>query len=230
MRLVGEEKLLDDFQRNPRSSLISIKAMPYHYKDRCIILGDAAHSMVPFYGQGLNCGLEDVRVLMNIMRSEGAIHPRKRMEGQDGDPKLEAAFKRYSEMRHEDLVAIRDLAMNNYVEMRHSVTTPSYIFRKTIDNLFAALTAPYVPLSVLAPTLAREPNGFPPGGTKGWLPLYTMVTFRPDISYATAQRKKERQSRIITGIGVASCLGVGVCVCLTGMRIMLALRKIREAS
>jgi len=67
--------------------------------------------MVPFYGQGLNCGLEDVRVLMNIMRDEGAVRPRKREA--DVDPDLERAFKRYSETRHEDLVAIRDLAMNN---------------------------------------------------------------------------------------------------------------------
>jgi len=116
------------------------------------------------------------------------------------------------------------------VEMRHSVTTPSYIFRKTIDNLFATLTAQYIPFSSLAPKLARELDGFPPGQANGWLPLYTMVTFRPDISYATAQKKNERQNRIITRIGVASLLGVGVCACLAGMRIMLGLRKIREAS
>ncbi|KIJ34673.1 hypothetical protein M422DRAFT_61383 [Sphaerobolus stellatus SS14] len=225
LRLIGEKKLLNDFEKNPRGSLISIKAMPYHYKDRCIILGDAAHSMVPFYGQGLNCGLEDVRVLINIMRSEGAIHPRKRATGEDVDEPLERAFKRYSETRHEDLVAIRDLAMNNYVEMRHSVTTPSYIFRKTVDNLFAALTAPYVPFSSLAPRLAREDGGFPIYAAKGWLALYTMVTFRPDISYATAKKKVERQSTIITGLGFVSAGVVGITVCLAGVRMILGLRK-----
>ncbi|GJJ12058.1 hypothetical protein Clacol_006299 [Clathrus columnatus] len=110
--LVGEETLLNDFERNPRNSLISLQAKPYHYKDRCIILGDAAHSMVPFYGQGLNCGLEDVRVLMNILRNEGVIQPSKR-KGGDVDQNLERAFRRYSETRHDDLVAICDLAMDN---------------------------------------------------------------------------------------------------------------------
>ncbi|KAF8574488.1 FAD/NAD-binding domain-containing protein [Ramaria rubella] len=224
VKLIGEETLLNDFQRNPRNSLISLKAKPYHYKDRCIILGDAAHSMVPFYGQGLNCGLEDVRVLVNILRSEGAHKPRKGAKGKDVDLGLERAFQRYSEIRHDDLVAIQDLAMNNYVEMRHSVTTPSYIFRKTLDNVFAALSAPYIPFSVLAPTLARAPTGFPSPAPRGWLPLYTMVTFRPDISYAAAKRKAERQSTIITGIGLAS-FGVGFWIGLAGMRGALGLGK-----
>jgi kynurenine 3-monooxygenase len=90
-----------------------MKARPYHYKDRCIILGDAAHSMVPFYGQGLNCGLEDVRVLMNNLCSEEMQQPHKRREDEDVDIGLERALQRYSETRHKDLVAIRDLAMDN---------------------------------------------------------------------------------------------------------------------
>lgn len=89
------------------------QATPYHYKDRCVILGDAAHSMVPFYGQGLNCGLEDVRVLVSILTAHDAIRPRKRGKGVDADENLESAFKRYTETRHGDLVAICDLAMDN---------------------------------------------------------------------------------------------------------------------
>jgi kynurenine 3-monooxygenase len=107
------------------------------------------------------------------------------------------------------------------VEMRHSVTTPSYVFRKMIDNLFAALSAPYVPFSTLASRLADEPEGFPGSPPRGWLPLYTMVTFRPDISYATAKKKAEKQSTtIITGIGL-SCLGVGIWIGLAGIRAIL---------
>ncbi|KAF8575953.1 FAD/NAD-binding domain-containing protein [Ramaria rubella] len=195
--LVGEETLLNDFQRNPRNPLISLKVKPYHYKDRCIILGDAAHSVVPFYGQGLNCGLEDVRVLLNILRNEGVLQPRKREEGEDVDLGIEQAFRRYSETRYDDLVAIRDLSMKNYVELRHTVTTPGFIFRKMVDNFFSALSAPYMPFS---PQLPLNPSSAP----QGWLPLYSMVTFRPDISYATAKMKAERQSRIINGIGLAS--------------------------
>ncbi|KAF8526976.1 FAD/NAD-P-binding domain-containing protein [Hysterangium stoloniferum] len=242
--LVGEETLLTDFQRNPRNPLISLKvypihssfflfaveikalwkAKPYHYKDRCIIIGDAAHSMVPFYGQGLNCGLEDIRVLLNILRSEGAFHPRKRKPGQAVDHRLENAFERYSATRHEDLVAIRDLAMDNYVEMRHSVTTPTYIFRKALDSVFSTLTAPYVPFATLARTLSTERTAFPPGASRGWLSQYTMVTFRPDISYATAKKKVQRQSNIVTGI-MAVTLGGGAGLVMLGVWAALVFRR-----
>jgi len=84
--------------------------MPYHYKDRCVILGDAAHSMVPFYGQGLNCGLEDVRVLLTLLREHG-VSPAPLPDLIDHN--LSVALSRYSESRHDDVVAICDLAMDN---------------------------------------------------------------------------------------------------------------------
>ena len=86
--------------------------MPYHYKDRAIILGDAAHSMVPFYGQGLNCGLEDVRVLDILLRKDG-VAPDGTPNGDNTDVKLARALERYSNTRHEDLIAISELAMDN---------------------------------------------------------------------------------------------------------------------
>lgn len=68
--------------------------------------------MVPFYGQGLNCGLEDVRVLDLLLRDEG-VNPNMQLAGDHEDYRLASALARYSETRHEDLVAICDLAMNN---------------------------------------------------------------------------------------------------------------------
>ena len=88
------------------------QAKPYHYKDRAVILGDAAHSMVPFYGQGLNCGLEDVRVLHILLRDVGVDPTARTLDGQE-DPALARALSRYSETRHEDLVAACELAMDN---------------------------------------------------------------------------------------------------------------------
>ncbi|KAG5653965.1 hypothetical protein H0H81_008833 [Sphagnurus paluster] len=91
-------------------------AKPYHYKDRVIILGDAAHSMVPFYGQGLNCGLEDVRILMTLFLQEGvkATSPSAKAGSTDNiDQSLVRALDRYSEGRYEDLIAICELAMDN---------------------------------------------------------------------------------------------------------------------
>jgi kynurenine 3-monooxygenase len=86
--------------------------------------------------------------------------------------------------------------------MRHSVTTLTYLSRKALDNILYALSAPRAgSLSSLVTTLARVP--FPTLEPKGWLPLYNMVTFRPDISYATAQRKAARQAFIVTSLNYA---------------------------
>ncbi|KAI0318647.1 FAD/NAD-P-binding domain-containing protein [Amylostereum chailletii] len=225
LRLIGEETLLACFEHNPRGPLISIKANPYHYKDRAIILGDAAHSMVPFYGQGLNCGLEDVRVL-SVLLQEAGVDPMRRIEGShEVDGRLERALSRYSESRHEDLVAISDLAMDNYEEMRHSVTTPAYLLRRFVDRVLFSLSARQpVTLASLGPLLARVP--FPSTHPSGWLPLYTMVTFRPDISYATVKRKAAQQSQVISNLGFLGSAAVGVAS--VGLTWMLVLHRARR--
>lgn len=69
--------------------------------------------MVPFYGQGLNCGLEDVRILMAFFREEGLDLTTSIIEKSEVDVRLSRALQRYSETRHEDLIAICDMAMNN---------------------------------------------------------------------------------------------------------------------
>ncbi|KAF8610136.1 FAD/NAD-binding domain-containing protein [Ceratobasidium sp. AG-I] len=192
---IGRDRLATSFETNPRNSLICVKANPYHYKDRAIIIGDAAHAMTPFYGQGLNCGLEDVRVLMSTLQSFGVSPVSSAAEPASEDKQLSQALAYYSEHRHKDLVAICDLAMNNYVEMRHSVTTPLYRLRKWVDETLSRFT-PFVPWQNLIPILGE--TTFPPGAAKGWISLYTMVTFRPDISYATAQKKYLDQTRRIS--------------------------------
>ncbi len=88
------------------------QAKPYHYRDSAVILGDSAHAMVPFYGQGLNCGLEDVRVLDILLRDAGVDPTIQTPDGQE-DPRLARALATYSATRHEDLVAACELAMDN---------------------------------------------------------------------------------------------------------------------
>ena len=92
---------------------IPSQASPYHYKDRAVILGDAAHSMVPFYGQGLNAGLEDVRILSTILDEEGVTSHCPIYDHENHDRRLARALQRYTDTRHEDLIAITDLAMGN---------------------------------------------------------------------------------------------------------------------
>ncbi|KAG9028779.1 kynurenine 3-monooxygenase, mitochondrial precursor [Tulasnella sp. JGI-2019a] len=195
LALIGEEAIIHTLQHNPRSSLISIKANPYHYRDSAVIIGDAAHSMVPFYGQGLNCGLEDVRILQTILSTRRIDGQRQTTpRGAEVDEQMEAALEEYSATRHDDLVAICELAMDNYTEMRHDVTTPMYRIHKAIDTVLASFT-PSVGFSTLAPMLSRIP--YPSEAPKGWIPLYTMVTFRPDISYGMARRRAAWQSRCL---------------------------------
>ncbi|KAK1232008.1 kynurenine 3-monooxygenase, mitochondrial precursor [Marasmius sp. AFHP31] len=110
---LGENNLVHDFTHNPRSPLICTKSNPYHYKDRGILLGDAAHSMVPFYGQGLNCGLEDVRVLKVLFDQEEVKSSSPIGTDSHEDERLARTLSRYSLERHKDLIAITELAMNN---------------------------------------------------------------------------------------------------------------------
>lgn len=129
--LIGEGNLITLWEKNSVAPLIQIKCSPYHLKDRAILLGDATHAMVPFYGQGMNCGFEDLRVLNKIL-TEKEVTP-------EATQSLEAALQTYSDTRHEDLLTILQLAMRNYIEMRSDVTSRLYKVRKAIDTMLGRL-------------------------------------------------------------------------------------------
>jgi kynurenine 3-monooxygenase len=157
--LITEEKLLYAFRNHPRGKLLSVMCNPYHFEDKCLIIGDAAHAMVPFYGQGMNCGFEDVNVLLSLLNKH--------------EKDLAGSFEEYSQSRHKDLVAIVELAEENYKEMSHKVTSKLFLVRKQIDFLLTYFL--------------RDK----------WIPLYTMVSFRSDIPYSTAVQRVERQDKIL---------------------------------
>ncbi|KAK6458674.1 kynurenine 3-monooxygenase mitochondrial precursor [Scheffersomyces xylosifermentans] len=119
-KLMGEERLSSVFENHPRGALMQVDVYPYHTPNgRAILIGDAAHSMVPFYGQGMNCGFEDVRVLMESI------------DKNNGD--ITKSFKTYTDARKKDLNAICKLAMDNFNEMSSKVTSPWFLLRKKID-------------------------------------------------------------------------------------------------
>lgn len=106
--------LIDDFFDNPTSALGTVKCSPWQYKGNTLLMGDAAHAIVPFYGQGMNASFEDVVEFDQIL------------DQYEGD--WEAVFKAYARSRKKDTDAIADLAIDNFYEMRDHVANP--IFQK----------------------------------------------------------------------------------------------------
>ncbi|MBK8490120.1 MAG: FAD-dependent monooxygenase [Saprospirales bacterium] len=110
--------LLEDFRTNPTSSLVTVRCSPWQYEQRILLLGDAAHAIVPFYGQGMNAGFEDCTILDDLATAHQ----------EDWD----AVFTHFNRDRIKDGNAIADLALRNFVEMRDLVADPQFLLRKKI--------------------------------------------------------------------------------------------------
>jgi kynurenine 3-monooxygenase len=154
--------LLDDFMTNPVSSLVTVKCYPWTFDNRIALIGDAAHAIVPFFGQGMNCGFEDCVVLNRLID--------KYQEDWD------QILPEYQALRKPDADAIADLAVGNFIEMRDKTADPMFLLQKKIEAKFNA----------------KHPDK--------WVPLYSMVTYSPDIRYSEAQSKGDRQERIMQKI------------------------------
>lgn len=112
--------LLDDYFGNPTSSLITTHIDPWYYKDKSALIGDAAHAIVPFYGQGMNAGFEDCSVLSSLMDKHG--------------DDWTTILKTYHEKRKPNGDAVAELALLNFVEMRDKVADPAFLERKKIEK------------------------------------------------------------------------------------------------
>jgi len=108
-----------NFFANPTGSMVTVKCSPWHVEGRALLLGDAAHAIVPFFGQGINCGFEDCTILLELMDRHGAD--------------WERVFREFEEARKVNTDAIADLAVENFVEMRDRVADPHFLFRKRVE-------------------------------------------------------------------------------------------------
>lgn len=154
--------LLDDYFANPSASLVTVKCFPWTFDDKLALIGDAAHAIVPFYGQGMNCGFEDCVVLDELITK----HKENWHE----------IFSEYQSLRKPDGDAVADLALNNFIEMRDKTADPKFLLQKKIEARFSA----------------KYPDK--------WIPLYSMVTYSPQIRYSTAMKEGARQEEIMKGI------------------------------
>ena len=117
---IGANKLVYDYFNNPTGSLMSLKCRPHFMANSTVILGDAAHAVVPFYGQGMNAGFEDCLIFHEYLTKY--------------DDDLVLAANNYSKDHWRDSHAIADLSMYNYIEMRSHVNTLAFKLRKKVDN------------------------------------------------------------------------------------------------
>lgn len=109
----------DEFLNNPTGALGTVKCSPWHYQNKTMLMGDAAHAIVPFYGQGMNASFEDVTVFDEVL------------DAHEGDWKT--IFKAYEKARKEDTDAIADLAIDNFYEMRDHVANPLFKQKRKLE-------------------------------------------------------------------------------------------------
>ncbi len=128
-------QLVEEFFAHPVGSLVTIRCRPWHYRDKVVLLGDACHAVVPFYGQGANASFEDCTVLDACLRDR---------------PEREAAFAEYERRRRVHTDALAALALENFVEMRDRVATRRFLWGKALERTLHRLVPwLYVPLYTL---------------------------------------------------------------------------------
>lgn len=124
--------LVEDFRRNPVGSMVTVRCSPWH-RGRIVLLGDAAHAIVPFYGQGANCAFEDCVALVEALRRGGSDVP--------------AAIDAYEGARIANANAIADLALHNFIEMRDHTASRLFRTRKKVEHgLHRLMPRAFVPL------------------------------------------------------------------------------------
>jgi kynurenine 3-monooxygenase len=135
--------LREEYFANPVCSLVTVRTRPWHYRDRVVLLGDACHAVVPFYGQGANAAFEDCVVLDECVRRHA--------------PDWGAAFSDYDRQRRVHVNTLADLAIGNFVEMRDHVSSRAFLIKKQCEKLLhRAFPAWFVPLYTMV-TFSRTP-------------------------------------------------------------------------
>lgn len=125
--------LLEDFRRHPTGSMVTIRCAPWHWAGRVALVGDAAHAVVPFYGQGANAAFEDCVVLDECIDRHA--------------PDWERILAEYDRLRRPHVDALADLALANFIEMRDKTASRAFrIYKATDRTLHRLLPRWYTPL------------------------------------------------------------------------------------
>jgi kynurenine 3-monooxygenase len=119
-------QLQENYLANPVGSMVTVRCAPWHVDGKVLLLGDAAHAIVPFFGQGMNCAFEDCTVFLELLDQYGPDWPK--------------LFRELEHARKHNTDAIADMALENFIEMRDRVADPRFLFRKKVE---LALQAKY---------------------------------------------------------------------------------------
>lgn len=114
-------ELETQFLENPQGSLGTVRFSQWHFEDAIALMGDAAHAIVPFFGQGMNCGFEDVTILLEILETNSWD--------------FKKALPLYSEARIKNANAIAEMALENFVEMSDKVGDQNFLLQKKIESI-----------------------------------------------------------------------------------------------
>ncbi len=110
----------EEFFGNPTGRMVTVKCAPWNLGGKAALVGDAAHAIVPFFGQGMNCGFEDCSILSDLLESETS---------------WSQIFERFSHSRKPDADAIADMAVENFIEMRDKVGDPKFLLEKQVERI-----------------------------------------------------------------------------------------------
>jgi kynurenine 3-monooxygenase len=125
--------LVDDYFKNPTSSLVTVRCWPWQHAGKVVILGDAAHAIVPFFGQGMNCAFEDCSAFVDLVQKHQGDFARVLPEIQT--------------LRKPNADAIADMALANFIEMRDKVASRAFQWKKKLEHaLHAVFPTAFVPL------------------------------------------------------------------------------------
>jgi kynurenine 3-monooxygenase len=116
-------KLAEDFFNNPTSTLVTMKCYPWTYEDKVALIGDSSHAIVPFYGQGMNSGFEDISILYEMIEKHG--------------DDWEIIFSEYQKSRKPNADAIAELSYRNFMEMSSKTADDKFLLQKKIEKWFS---------------------------------------------------------------------------------------------
>ena len=162
--------LVEDFFANPTGNLGTLKCWPWNAGGKALLLGDSAHALVPFYGQGMNCAFEDVRVLNSLLSEPPAV-----AGGLTNGIDWQSIYERYGQLRKINTDAIADMAEENFYEMRDATADPVFQRKRELET--------------------KLEQTFP-----NYFSKYSMVTFREDLPYSVAKEKGNAQDKLLMEI------------------------------